>query len=269
MPIISKRKLITNVAAYAPAASAFTPASLPGLVAWYDASTAANFVKQGGGSVTNGDTIGTWADMSGHGYTMTGGAAGASPVYSAAGFNGSKPAAYWNGGFRTLISANTIAGLATNNACSCFVVGRMLGAGVSYAHISAYQYNSDGNNDGPGSAIFLLRDSGNNAIETRGGGGLVASNAFSMDTPVVWGVTQNASACITYINNASPVSDTGRGTNVFASPGVIGMGSNISGGGPSALGFEGMVSEYVLTNAVLSTGDRNSLYTYFQSKWGL
>jgi len=36
-----------------------------------------------------------------------------------------------------------------------------------------------------------------------------------------------------------------------------------------ALGFEGMVSEYVLTNAVLSTGDRNSLYTYFQSKWGL
>jgi len=269
MPIISKRKLITNVAAYAPAASVFTPASLPGLVAWYDASVTGSFTKNGGGAISNGDIIGTWADQSGHGYTLTGNGISA-PVYQSAGFNTTKPTANWdNADIRSFISANTVAGLSTNNACSCFVVGQMMSSAAAFAFLCAYQANSDGNNDGAGSACFLLRDSGNNAIESRGGSGLVASNAFTPDVPVVLGVTQSTSACITYINGASPVSDTGRGSNVFASPGLIGLGINVVGGVADVRTWGGKVSEYVLTNAVLSTGDRNSLYAYFQAKWGL
>ena len=76
MPIRTRRRSITPIhgSLYAAAAGgAFTPASLPGLVAWYDASIYASMTKFGGGTLTNNDRIDTWADQSGHGYTLTGG----------------------------------------------------------------------------------------------------------------------------------------------------------------------------------------------------
>src|SRR5215469_5429220 len=59
----------------------WTPASLPGLVAWYDAQTAASIVL-------NGSTVSQWNDRSGHGYNATQSTAANQPAYNAVGLNG-------------------------------------------------------------------------------------------------------------------------------------------------------------------------------------
>ena len=58
MPIIAKRKLFTNVAAYAPSAAAWTPASVSSDL-WYDADDAATITASGG-------LVNQWNDKSGN-----------------------------------------------------------------------------------------------------------------------------------------------------------------------------------------------------------
>ena len=93
----NRRQLISAARRpFVAAGGAFTPASLPGLVAWYDASIYASLTKVGGGTLTNNDQIATWADQGPNGYTLTGGGAG-SPQYQSAGFNSTKPTVFWAG----------------------------------------------------------------------------------------------------------------------------------------------------------------------------
>src|SRR5215469_9229577 len=75
-------------------AAPWTPASLPGLVAWYDGQNAASITL-------NGSTVSQWNDQSGHGYNVVQGTAANQPTYNATGLNG-YPALVFNGSTNAL-----------------------------------------------------------------------------------------------------------------------------------------------------------------------
>jgi len=265
MPIISKRKLITNVAAYAPAVSAFTPASLTGLVAWYDASIYASLTKVGGGTLASGDQIATWADQSPNGYTLTGGGA-APPLYQSTGFNTTKPTVSWPGdGPRGFVTTTTVNKFNSGTAASLFVVGRINATGLDNgARIAGFAVTGSANDTGGADMIFLFNNGGSLSSYAAG---VVGSVAYSTGTDYRFGVALNASDSDIYLNNTA-TDDVGGGTT-FTSTGAIAVGIRQQSNVASDITFSGVMSEVIIGNAVWSAADFTNLYNYAGTKWGL
>src|SRR5215469_10301422 len=87
---------------------AWTPASLPGLTAWYDAKTAASIIL-------NGSTVSQWNDRSPNAYNAIQGTAANQLTYNATGMN-SFPCLTGNGS-TTLMTAAVPAGAFTAGMC--------------------------------------------------------------------------------------------------------------------------------------------------------
>lgn len=261
MPIISKRKLITNVAAYAPAVSAFTPASLPGLVAWYDASVTGSFTKNGGGAISNGDIVGTWADQSGHGYTLTGNSVSA-PVYQSAGFNSTKPCVFWDGlDIRGFVTATSVTHFNSGTAASFFVVCRI---DTKNGRFASFAVTGSAFDVGAADIIFLFDNGGNLALYSSG---VVGSVAYSTGTNYRLGSSLDATDSDIYVNNTG--TDDAGGGSTFTSTGAIAIGCRQANNLVDAASLAGAVSEIVIGNQVWTPAQFTSLYTYAGTKWGL
>jgi hypothetical protein len=124
----------------------FSPASLPGLAAWYDASDPATVLTTVSPDVpaTNGQTVRRWVDKSGNGYHFNETNITNQPTLQAAGWNGGP--CLQSEGVTERLQANVPAA----TAWTCFFVGRQLGdaeSGTLFGrggNVRAYSRNATG-----------------------------------------------------------------------------------------------------------------------------
>jgi len=245
--------------------SAWTPASLPNLIAWYKAD-AGVFSDAGTTPATNGQKVRQWNDQSGNGYHLGQSDTNHQPVFQSTSWTGSKNAVFFDpavGNEATLMTTSGVA-MGTGSPFSCFAMCQ-LESGAS-ANGRVLVYSAGGNEDFQGGGgILLSRDGSNQAIGTyRNGSVATASIIYATDTRM--GFIGDGTNTTPYVNNSAgtPSSDT----QTFTSGGYVGVGGAIGAGVTRFNSYwKGKIAEIVLTNGALSSGDRNSLDAYFTSRW--
>lgn len=251
----------------AAAAAAWTPASLSNLLAWYKADTGV-YSDAGTTLATDTQTVQQWNDQSGNGYHLLQATSGRRPQYLSAGFNSKQTVKFTSATPTGMVTAtNVVAGFGTN--ASGFFVGQLLTGTASNARAVSlckpFASDTDAN-----SCIMGFRNAGGDAIASYRGG-VVASQAVSLATNLRFGVVYDGANGTSYLNNANATATAN--TNAFDSTdGTYALGVGIELINDRAfgnLGWDGPISEVVITLGALSSGDRNSLDSYFQTHWGL
>ena len=234
----------------------FSPAQLPNLAIWLDAS---NY-----GSLTfNGGDISQWNDLSANGNHIAQGTASAQPTYEAAGINGKPALDFDNTDFLTIADNATLSGSqhfivavvkrvtdtgAAQNICGKFVTGssqREYCIGVDSGDKFFGQASTTG---GTGAGLVTS----------------VSTQAATVDTAFLlagWtdGVNNNVS-----VNNANTDADA------FTPPIFDGTsGFYVGQGGSGGAFFNGMVSEVIKTNGDPGAGLRLATIQYLAAKWGV
>lgn len=230
-------------------ASAFTPASLSNLYAWYKADAG---VLNGGSPATNGQTVDNWNDQSGvsginlarnlsTGVTYVTGGLNGLPVVRSAGSGNALLATLSLGG--TTLSVWMLAKATATN------FGRICGYGVATddttatAFIAAYY------------ASMTSVRAHNNGDKSQGTISSGAWNAFAS----VWDGTNNT----LYINGTgqTPVAST----PTFASSGQFTLFNNPNYGNA----MTGDIAELIVVKGAFSGTDRSNLAAYSLAKWGI
>ncbi len=218
---------------------AWTPASLPNLLAWYKADT------------------GVYSDA---GVTLA-----TNTQYLSTGFN-SKQTVKFTAATPTGMLTSTGLAIGTGTTASGFFVGQMLTGTVSFGRAIVYGPPAD-QDYSSGGRVWALRDDTNNAIEGYNGSPF-ASQAVSLATNIRWGIVYDGVNGTSYLYNANPTASAVSSSIVSA--GAIGVGIEVSFGNfGGTAGWDGPISEVVITTSAMSAGDRSSLDSYFQTKWGL
>jgi hypothetical protein len=252
--------------------STWTPASLSGLIAWYKAdndstnvfSDAACTVPQ----TTNAANVLCWKDLSGNGYNLVNASGANRPTYVLAGLNG-KPTV----NFVALSSQNlrTAVGVAmgTGVSGSAFAIGTMNTGTNSFGRLVTYAPPSAADNSA-GGFTYLFRQSTTNFFETEKGITVVVGSpyaAVSLATETRFGGIANGTTIQSYVNGAT-AGTAGSGSIAFTSGGYIALGSSIaSGGGTGAALWDGNISEIIITNNAMSSGDIALLDAYLAARW--
>ncbi len=253
-----------------PHGATFTPASLSGLIAWYDASDAATVFKDlGVTQAVNTDLVEQWNDKSGNAYHIGQATSGNRPTLNTTGFSARRAIMFdqTNSQFMDtvqLTSGTQTVAMGTGTTGSLFVVGQMDTATNGFGRLVSYYGNTrTSDNANADSAAWLLRNTTNNEI-TSFRNAFFALEAISLDTNYRLGSIYDGTNNTIYINNVAgtPVA----ATPAWSSPGTLSISSANTGGGSY---WDGPVAEIVITNTALSSGDRNSLDAYFTAKWGL
>ncbi len=213
----------------------------------------------------NTDTVQQWNDKSGNGYHLSQATAGRRPQYLSGGFN-SKPTVQFTAATPTGMLTATGVATGTGASASGFFVGQMLTGTAGFGRAIVYGPPADQDYSN-GGRVWALRDGSSNAIEVYNGGAL-ASNAVSLATNYRFGSVYDGVNVTTYVNNANA---TAAGdSNAMTSAGAIGIGIEVSFGvWGGTQGWDGPISEAVMTTGALSAGDRTSLDDYFKTHWGL
>lgn len=224
---------------------AFSPASISGLVAWYDASTL---------GLTDASSISAWTDLSGNGQTMTA-AGSARPTFHSTGGNliNGRSVATFDGSANRMATSSAVTTVTTN--WSIFLVCTVTGfGGVGVCPI----FNGSGGSNGWGIA-------GCTAGTTKPGwlaGGIAwepVTNAISIATHLYELVyTSSASMWIDAVSDAPGTTTPNTPTTAT----YLGShdGSNF---------WPGSIGEVVVYSAAVSSGNRALLESYFNTKWGV
>lgn len=240
--------------AFTPPPPAFTPADLPGLYVWLDASDAGTLTIDSG-------TVSAWADRSGNARHAIQGTAAIRPAFQAAGLNG-KPSVRFDGvndnmvfaGF-THLTTLTVAVVACPTNLSGFrgLVGRTEG--------SPWRHNW---------SVGL--DSAKHTLLYYGGSGSVYPRAEAADA-----VTVNTAYVFTSRLDSSPAAhlwQDGELQNLAVdtiAPSPANFGAGVLGANDAGTSgfFAGDISEVVITSGALSDEDVAALNAYLLSKWGI
>lgn len=233
----------------------WTPASLgAALKAWFKADT---------GITLNSTTVSAWADQSGNGANVSQGSAGNQPTFQGTGFNGLPTVLFVAASATSLSSAASALAMGAA-AASVFIVGQMLTGTSDYGRAVSFQGGNAGADESTaGSGALILRNSLSNAFGSYASSGLRCSQAISLATNYRIGVIYDGSAATPYLNNVAGTPG-GAFSTAFAAAGTLRLGTD-----PAGVFWGGAISEVVIANAALSSGDRDSLDSYFRSKWGL
>lgn len=242
--------------------SSWTPALLPGLVAWYK-STNGVYVDAGVTLATNGQTVQQWNDQSGlnnHLKQVTG---GNRPTYQAAGFNSLSTVTLSSGTWMAT-TADSVA-MGSGLVGSAFAVGQSTVFGSNVRAISYVENGQTSDGVSNHSAAWLLNSSGTTFASYRNGF-FANDSSFSLNTNLRFGNIYDNTNDTNYVNNVAgtPVAATGL---TWTSPGTILIGT-ASTTSPANF-WSGPLSEIVITNTALSSGDRLNLDNYFKIKWNL
>jgi len=237
----------------------FSPTSLSGLQAWYDASDAST-VTESSGDVSQID------DKSGNDYHLTQATAALKPTYETAVQNGLNVLTGIQDAStnrQTLESSNASLAAIGNGSFTVATVARMNTVGGSTGRGDIFLWDSAGsdvvtarfNNTTDDFRIFF-RDGNNNT-----------SNAFSADS--LWSADQwyvmittvDGNAITVYQDNSQVVTGDKTGLSIAVTKYSI----------MRPLDSDGSISigEQVIYNAALSTEDRTLLYDYLVAKWGI
>lgn len=238
--------------------SSFSPLDLPGLLAWYSADSGV-YNDAGVTLATNTQTVQQWNDRSGNGYHLKQATSGNRPQYLSAGFN-SKQTVQFTAATPTGMATTTDAVVTgSSNLTSGFFVGQMLTSTEGFGRAVSFATSGLGDTSS-GSRIWVIRAGVANAIEAYRSGDIGPQN-ISLATNLRFGVVFDGVNGTTYLNNANPQATANADT--FVSPGTISVGRD------GGTGWDGPISEIVITTSALNSGHRTLLDNYFRTKWGL
>ena len=251
--------IVPSPAFFAPAASTWIPTDLgAALIGWWIADT---------GVTTSSGNVTAVTDQSGNGKTLTN--SGTVP-YNATGFNG-LPTFDFVASNNAGLNNDAFTGFGTGATGSAFFVGQMDTGTANYGRAMAFQGTATFDDwNCAESAVLISRSGTSNTIESTKNSAQRGSQSISLNTNYRIGVIYDGADATIYLNNSAntPVALT----TAFGSDGGvarIGIGNgfvNTTFGGSA---WEGPISEIVITNTALSSGDRNSLDDYFTTKWGI
>lgn len=231
----------------------FTPASIPGLVAWFKAD-AGTFSNTGCSTpqTTNGGGIGCWADQSGNANNVTQATGGNQPTLATASLNGLSTVALVSASSQQLLLSSFPLG-GTGTAFSVFMVVKNTQGGFS----RYYSYTVSGTE--------VIQLDSNNSITSIGFGCLgafptqnITGNAFNEIGGICSGTTETAYAAGTA---GTPL--TGSGS--FGITGILSIGATSTG----AAAMGGNYAEIVIVNQAMSSANISALHTYFMNRWGV
>lgn len=228
----------------------WTPGNLgSALVGWWDAKNSA--------SITQAATaVSAWADLSGSGNTLRQTTGAAQPVYSVTALNGLPGVIATSG--RKLKSTTGINLPAASTPFSIMMVGCATTLPSSIGMLFGF-----GNNAAQGMPSLGLRSTGGAYFDHFNGGQVVAPSIYNIPR-------------ILFVEAA------GTGTTRIYVDGVLFLSGNHVTSGITAAktvnmfqwqasGFDqpGIIQESLITNSILSSGDRQKLEGYSAWRWGL
>lgn len=230
------------------------PASLTGLIGWWDASVTASLTL-------SGTDILNVADQSGgsNGLTWTG---FAKPIYNATGFN-SKPAFTFNGSLANAFT-NTSFPLGTGNTLTCWYVGNLTSA-TAYTDAGIISYTGAGQAaDWQNLGSFVVSRPGSSATNQQITRNVVIANvpcSANANHRVI--ATINSSGVMTmYIDGVAQTPNTCSGN--WTSPGTLNIGRS-----QGAAYWSGPVGEIGIATDYSDATTVAQLDIYLKNKWGL
>lgn len=236
--------LLGVLAAQAPPAPAWSPADEAGLIAWYRVEDL---------SLSDGDSLTTWADQSGNSHTLT--AAATAPKFKSAITPGGAPVVRFAGGSSTEYLATS--SFSPDTTCSMFLFGSC--AGVAATRVLAYHGS-------PGVRGWgIVQNSSNTFVGHFGGvttfGSVGASTNFrnygllvnSGTDPDGTFLVDNANAATT--NSAPGTSGWGNGLVIGKHPDAAVPSPDLD------------LCEFVYFDHVLDSTARAALQSYFEDKY--
>lgn len=237
-----------------PATSAWTPASLANLFAWYDTSDYSTITESGG-------AVSQWNDKSGNARHISQATAANKPTYSATALAGTQPGFTYDGGdwlenlsisltAATLIHAWAVirpTGTKSNNRV------------VAFAQAAGFDYS--------GGYIPIIRNSTGDTWASYNAAFGTSSVTVNADNTAVVGAVRTNSTNYFMIKNGTESSTVALGFPSAAQTRLgIGAAMPIGGGGQ----FRGVISEVIIVaGATPSSGERAAIQSYLAAKWTL
>jgi len=232
----------------------FTPLSLgSNLIAWYKADVGA---LNGGTGVqaTNGQSVDTWQDQSGHGYNATPHGFN-SPVMNTTAVN-SKEGVVWSASNVNALLTDPIASggsvvWGTGTTYSVYI----LGSGTANGAGSGFSYTVTGGPSVDPNGGELLAQSGNTF------GFVHASNqqypgSFTLNTVTRFGAIGDGTNFTPYVNNVAGT--TSALSFTFGSPGAIWLGMQS--------GWDGPTREIIFVNKALNSAEQSNMDCYLTNR---
>jgi len=245
---------------------AWTPLSLSGLRAWYQANP--TDVTVSGSNVT------AWADKSGNHVDLQ---PYLTPVYEPTGFNG-KPTVHVNkpaGGYSVLWSQQGAMNVGANcPTFSAFFVGQYIVAPVDgrmIAFVDSTAGDATWNNLKSSIILDINTTFLSMYMNSTSGGSLTTA----INTNYRLGTVVNGTTCNTYLNSTTASGYTITSPSYGGASGLItlSLGAEVGMVGSTATlsgsAVEMLVSEVVICNTALSSTDITNLDNYFKTQWGL
>lgn len=228
------------------AGSAFTPASIPGLTAWFDASAITG--------LNDNDPVSTWTDSSPSAFTAVQGTAGNKPIYKTGIING-KPVVRFDGVDDYL----SVAGVDANPTDFAFF------AVASTTTITGQHTLSGG--DVLTNRHYQLRSSVAtlSLFDRQVSGSVGTGRTLVVNTPYVMGFEmQTVSGAFTLATNGAYTT----GTNARAAR-TPGNATRIGGDTAASEWWSGDIAELIYVQTTISAGDRDLVETYLGTKYGI
>jgi hypothetical protein len=249
-------------------AGAFSPLSLPGLVLWLDASSASSLFTTAAGStasVSDGDPVGRWEDLSGGGRNVTQGTASRRPTLKLAVRGGRNVVRF--DGVDDVLASSAAALLSNVSAFTVIAVLNLTGAALGDGQ-RFFGHNSPVEND-------LSFKFSPDVVGQVGKPSLrFASNATAAYGPAsLSGGSGGHVLSAVYASGDQRLFDNGvEGTADTAS--ISGFSSSATGFGVGAMAnatspFPGDVCELAVYSSALSDADRQAFESYANAKWSL
>lgn len=233
--------------------AAWNPLNLPGLVGWYKGD-AGTFTNTGCTTpAVNGNTLGCWADQSGHSANLIQATTGQQPRYDTSSLNGLSVVTAPAGASQMSVAIFNLGG----TTASVFMVvkstaanlGRVVDYGVGSTDTSSTSFIA---------AFFssiTAPASYNNGFKSQG---TVVSSSWN-EIGSIFDGTNNTM----YIGG---IAQTPVGaTSTFATNGNLNSFSDPVGAFP----LTGSIAEIIVTSGALGTADRASIKTYLLARWGV
>ncbi len=250
----------------------WTPAQLTGLIGWYKADVGVFTDTSCTTPATNTQTVACWKDQSGNSFNLLQATAGDRPQFLSAGLNSKQTIQFTASGNTGLLTASGVV-FGTGNLASGFFIGTMTTNANSFANSVSYCGPTSASCNLSGDFITAFRNNGANsvcsdkgAVSTSGGG--TGCPSVTLSTELRFGGIADGSNITSYLNNVAGTSAAV--TDASANNGCIsvGQGTNACNFTLSAFsGWDGVISEIVLTNTALSSSDRALLDSYLSGRW--
>jgi hypothetical protein len=235
-----------------------------GNVLWLKAD-AAVYNDAGVTAATNGQTVQQWNDQSGNGNNVTQTTAGNRPVFQTAAM-GTQPALFFDGAVGTKYLNNTISNLVTaGGARTTFIVSKINASSTIGGTIFTFRRTTALN------SLSLGLNAGTNFIYTDGVAG--ANNASTATN--IFNIAKNP-FIVTYSSTSGTKVDYRFNTvnQIVSQAGAVSTESGTAGftvGGREDLAswWQGLISEIIVYDRVLTLAEKQQVEAYLQTKYGI